>query len=129
MSHWLDDAARGLAEGRYSRRRVLRRAGGVAVGVLLGSVGVPWVRERRHPVRLHRLRDSADGKHRIVLRRTSASLLREGPMTIPAADRIASTRDEQCCGDDDGRVATTHECCRGTGGCCKQPDEDEEGDA
>ncbi len=38
MSHWLDDAARGLAEGSHSRRDVLRRGGAVAAGAVLGSV-------------------------------------------------------------------------------------------
>ena len=38
MSHWLDDAARGLAEGSHSRREVLRRGGAVAAGALFGSV-------------------------------------------------------------------------------------------
>ena len=38
MSHWLDDAARGLADGRYSRRQVLRRGGTIAGGVVMASV-------------------------------------------------------------------------------------------
>ena len=39
MSHWLDDAARGLADGTHSRREVLRRGGLVAAGGFLASVG------------------------------------------------------------------------------------------
>ena len=38
MSHWLDDAARGLADGRYSRRQVLRRGGTVAGSLVMASV-------------------------------------------------------------------------------------------
>lgn len=41
VSHWLDEAAHGLSEGRYSRRQVLRRGGAAAGGALLG----PLVRE------------------------------------------------------------------------------------
>ncbi len=41
MSHWLDDAARGLSEGRFTRRAVLRRGGAVAGGALLASVTGP----------------------------------------------------------------------------------------
>lgn len=41
MSHWLDDAARGLSEGRYNRRQVLRRGGAVAAGTLAASVTGP----------------------------------------------------------------------------------------
>jgi hypothetical protein len=38
LSHWLDDAARGLSEGRFSRRQVLRRGGAVAGGALAASL-------------------------------------------------------------------------------------------
>jgi hypothetical protein len=41
VSHWLDDAARGLAEGTFTRRAVLRRSGTVAGGALLASVTGP----------------------------------------------------------------------------------------
>ncbi len=41
MSHWLDDAARGLAQGTHSRREVLQRGGAVASGALLGSITTP----------------------------------------------------------------------------------------
>jgi len=41
VSHWLDDAARGLSDGRFSRRQVLRRGGAVAVGTLAASVTGP----------------------------------------------------------------------------------------
>jgi hypothetical protein len=41
LSHWLDDAARGLSEGRYNRRQVLRRGGAVAAGTLAASVTGP----------------------------------------------------------------------------------------
>jgi hypothetical protein len=46
MSHWLDQAAQGLAEGRLTRRTVLRRAGGAAVGVTLASLGLRPARAR-----------------------------------------------------------------------------------
>ena len=38
MGQWLDDAAKGFAEGAYNRRQVLRRGGAVAVGAVIGSV-------------------------------------------------------------------------------------------
>jgi hypothetical protein len=38
VSHWLDDAARGLAEGTHTRRTVLQRGGAVAAGALVASV-------------------------------------------------------------------------------------------
>jgi hypothetical protein len=41
VSHWFDDAARGLSEGRVTRRAVLRRGGAVAGGALLASVTRP----------------------------------------------------------------------------------------
>lgn len=41
MAHWLDDAATGLSEGRYSRRHILRRGGAIAGGALLASVTWP----------------------------------------------------------------------------------------
>jgi hypothetical protein len=41
VSHWFDDAARGLSEGRVTRRAVLRRGGAVAGGALLASVTGP----------------------------------------------------------------------------------------
>ena len=42
MSHWLDDAARGLAQGRYSRRHVLRRGVATAGGAFVGSLVGPF---------------------------------------------------------------------------------------
>ena len=41
MAHWLDDAAAGLSEGRYSRRQILRRGAAVAGGALVASVTWP----------------------------------------------------------------------------------------
>ena len=41
MSHWLDDAARRLAEGTFTRRAVLRRSTTAAGGALLASVAGP----------------------------------------------------------------------------------------
>ncbi len=41
MSHWLDDAARGLAQGTHSRREVLRRGGTVAAGAMFTSISAP----------------------------------------------------------------------------------------
>src|SRR5581483_7060840 len=41
VSHWFDDAARGLSEGRVTRRAVLRRGGAVAAGTLVGSLTLP----------------------------------------------------------------------------------------
>jgi hypothetical protein len=41
VSHWLDDVARGLAEGSLTRRAVLRRSGRVAGGALIASVTGP----------------------------------------------------------------------------------------
>ncbi len=41
MSHWLDDDARGLSDGRYNCRQVLRRGSLVAGGALLASVTTP----------------------------------------------------------------------------------------
>ena len=41
MSHWLDDAARGLSDGKLTRRAVLRRGGAVAGGALFASVTSP----------------------------------------------------------------------------------------
>ena len=41
MSHWLDDAARGLAQGRHSRRHVLVRGGGAFATALAGSALAP----------------------------------------------------------------------------------------
>ncbi len=41
MSHWLDDVARGLAEGRHSRRDLLRRGGAVAAGSILAPLAHP----------------------------------------------------------------------------------------
>jgi hypothetical protein len=41
VSHWLDDAARGLSEGRYSRRHVIKRGSAVAAGALVGSLAGP----------------------------------------------------------------------------------------
>ena len=50
MSHWLDDAARGMTEGRYSRRGVLARGGRVAIGAALSPVVVEQL-TRQPPVR------------------------------------------------------------------------------
>jgi hypothetical protein len=36
LSGWLDDAARGLSEGRYNRRQVLQRGGKVAAATVVG---------------------------------------------------------------------------------------------
>ena len=41
MSRWLDDAARGLAEGSHNRREVLLRGGAIAASTLLGSAVSP----------------------------------------------------------------------------------------
>ena len=41
MSHWLDDAASRLSEGRFNRRQVLRRGGAVAAAGLLTSAIKP----------------------------------------------------------------------------------------
>lgn len=41
MSHWLDEAARGLAEGTHSRRQVLRRGSAIAASALVGSLARP----------------------------------------------------------------------------------------
>jgi len=41
MSHWLDDAAQGLSEGRYSRRHILRRGAAIAGGAFVASVTGP----------------------------------------------------------------------------------------
>jgi len=41
VSHWLDDAARGLADGSHNRREVLRRGGAIAASTLLGSAVSP----------------------------------------------------------------------------------------
>jgi hypothetical protein len=41
VSHWLDDAARGLAEGTHTRRSVIRRGGAVAAGGVLASMEMP----------------------------------------------------------------------------------------
>ena len=52
MSHWLDDAARGLSEGRVTRRAVLRRGSAVAAGTLVGSLALPgWTFAQSRPCR------------------------------------------------------------------------------
>jgi hypothetical protein len=40
MGHWLDDAARKLADDQQSRRELLKRSGAVAGGAVLASLGI-----------------------------------------------------------------------------------------
>ena len=98
MSHWLDDAARGLAEGTHSRRDVLRRGGAIAGGAMLVSVTGPLG----------------------TLRRAKATTV----ATAPCPDFACPTFDI-CCGGHTCCNPMTHFCCgesciprdRGVG-CC-----------
>ena len=89
MSHWFDDAARGLSEGRVTRRAVLRRGGAVAGGALLASVTGP-LRSMPH---------------------ASAAT----PSGVPCPDFNAPcSAPDVCCGGEHCCNSTTEFCCGGS---------------
>ena len=122
MSHWLDQAAAGLASGAMSRREVLRRGGAAAGGALLGSITTPVAAfaaggGTRCP----------DGHHC-------------GPREQCCRHDCCDKRTEQCCEgrcvskgreccresrSDEGRVCELHQsCCPGDGKCYSPADDD-----
>ena len=125
MSHWLDDAARGLSTGRYSRRQVLGRAAVVAGGGLLASAGRPLAAFARISGQADvgpPPGDSCDGKP--IDRRTQKCCVRYLPKSKTYAELLCD-RDQQCCRDPESKPPDqpTHCCgkdekCCGKRGCC-----------
>ncbi len=118
MSHWLDDAARGLSEGTFTRRAVLRRGGAVAAGTLVGSLTLPG-RTFAQALPCASNQNCPTGaeccKGRCC---ASAELCCDGACVPRAAnDRCGDT----CCNHDAGERCCDGRCCRGhccDGRCC-----------
>jgi hypothetical protein len=127
MSHWLDQAAAGLAAGAISRREVLRRggaaAGGAAAGVaLLGSITTPVAAlaaagGTRCPDGHHCGPREQCCKHDCCDKRTEQ-----------CCEGRCVSKGRECCREsrsDEGRVCERHQrCCLGDGKCYSPADDD-----
>jgi hypothetical protein len=120
MGHWLDDAARKLADGQQSRRELLRRSSAVAGGALLTSFGIaPRVARAATGVPCPDFNEPC----------FAPDVCCGGDACITPSARLGcchgSTYDphiENCCataGHDEGHACFKDETCCGTEGCCK----------
>ena len=140
MSHWLDDAARGLSEGRYNRRQVLARGGTVAGGALVASVtgpigtltrataatlgGVPCP-DFNSPCLFP---DTCCGGHKCCDHTTEfccgGSCIERAPGEVGCChDSTYDPRTDKCCphaekGNASGHACSKHEKCCGERACC-----------
>lgn len=116
MSHWLDETARGLARGTYSRRDVLRRGGAAAGGALVGSVAGPF-----HGLafaRAARRRCKPDEKELVCAGLHHGCQPRS---TECCGVRAYDPKTEHCC-EDQHTGAAQEVACRKNQTCCKERD-------
>lgn len=117
MSHWLDHTARGLAEGRFSRRQVLVRGGAVATAALLANVIRPST-GFADPVECETDSDCPRPfpEKRVygLLQRISVS--DDYPDKPVCCDGVCLTTDEHCC-----RKGAMETRCKNDERCCLHP--------
>jgi hypothetical protein len=116
VSHWLDDTARNLAEGRYNRRQVLRRGGAVLAGGLVGTLASPL---------------QAFGRSRTTARRCGVHTCKPGQACCddeycydPATHKCCGkgnicARGDSCCGNHCCHAGANEHCCGGEV-CCRK---------